>query len=100
MDDVVVRIVIPPVASSNRELDLVKLTEYIFKKTAKPDEQYDYGLGGEYGYGEDYENDVFMMHRFCWCESEDCAWCGGCSCGEEDFHYYFDDIEVGFDAWV
>lgn len=27
-------------------------------------------------YGADYENDVFMMHRFCWCEKESCPWCG------------------------
>jgi len=26
-------------------------------------------------YGTDYENDVFMMHRYCWCEREDCRWC-------------------------
>lgn len=31
-------------------------------------------LGGEYGYGCEYENDVFMMHPFCWCESPDCPW--------------------------
>jgi hypothetical protein len=28
-------------------------------------------------YGTDFENDVFMMHRYCWCESDDCQWCGG-----------------------
>ena len=39
-----------------------------------------YGLGGRYGYGENYENDVFMMHRYCWCERSDCAWCLGCEC--------------------
>ena len=26
-------------------------------------------------YGTDYENDVFMMHRYCWCEKPDCLWC-------------------------
>lgn len=26
-------------------------------------------------YGTNIENDVFMMHRFCWCESDDCPWC-------------------------
>ena len=28
-------------------------------------------------YGTDYENDVFMMHHFCWCGKEDgsCLWC-------------------------
>lgn len=28
-------------------------------------------------YGTDFENDKFMMHRFCWCEKDDCPWCGG-----------------------
>jgi hypothetical protein len=28
-------------------------------------------------YGTDHENDVFMMHHFCWCEREDCGWCEG-----------------------
>jgi hypothetical protein len=27
-------------------------------------------------YGIDFENDKFMMHKFCWCEKDDCAWCG------------------------
>ena len=35
------------------------------------------GLGGHYGYGVDFENDTFMLHPFCWCERDDCAWCNG-----------------------
>lgn len=26
-------------------------------------------------YGCNHENDVFMMHRYCWCEQRDCLWC-------------------------
>jgi hypothetical protein len=28
-------------------------------------------------YGCDYENDIFMIHRYCWCEKNDdsCLWC-------------------------
>jgi len=26
-------------------------------------------------YGTTIDNELFMMHRFCWCESEDCDWC-------------------------
>ena len=33
------------------------------------------GFGGAYGYGYNYENDVFMMHEFCWCEEDNCKWC-------------------------
>lgn len=28
-------------------------------------------------YGTDFENDTFMMHRYCWCEKEGCSWCDG-----------------------
>lgn len=35
-------------------------------------------------YGTNYENDVFMMHRFCWCDKEgECPWCTGCGAYEE-----------------
>lgn len=60
-------------------------------------------LGGDDGYGADYENDVFMFHRYCWCEQEDCPWCAGCTCGppghyeiagrtvsESEYQQYFD----------
>lgn len=52
-----------------------------------------YGLlGGEHGYGCDYENDVFMMHPFCWCEEPSCAWCRSCDCPNE-YEYYSPDGE-------
>ncbi|SII94932.1 Uncharacterised protein [Mycobacteroides abscessus subsp. abscessus] len=62
-------------------------------------------LGGEYGYGCDYENDVFMMHPFCWCERADCPWCLDCECPEGaeeysvggevvDFQRYCDEYDL------
>ena len=40
-------------------------------------------LGGEFGYGANFENATFMMHRFCWCEESSCFWCGkDCGCGK------------------
>lgn len=33
-------------------------------------------------YGTNIDNETFMMHRFCWCEGEDCPWCEGCTCSE------------------
>lgn len=42
------------------------------------------GFGGTFGYGVEFENDVFLMHPFCWCEREDCLWCGGSGCQGED----------------
>lgn len=41
-------------------------------------------LGGQFGYGAFFENDVFMMHPYCWCDRADCAWCRGCECAIED----------------
>lgn len=35
-------------------------------------------------YGTDYENDVFLMKRFCWCDREgECPWCTGCGAYED-----------------
>jgi len=51
---------------------LVKLTSEITKATSKKNR---YKISETYTYGTDYENDVFMMHRYCWCEREDCKWC-------------------------
>lgn len=37
-------------------------------------------FSGDTKYGTEIDNDVFMMHPFCWCEREDCPWCAfGCS---------------------
>jgi hypothetical protein len=51
-------------------------------------------------YGTDFENDVFMMHRFCWCERQECPWCMGCECPEGSWRYFVDDMEVPFDEFV
>lgn len=45
-------------------------------------------LGGEYGYGANFENDVFMIHRYCWCERDDCPWCLSCSCDDDAMIYH------------
>lgn len=69
-------IVLPPTATSDIDLDLVNLTEYLTKKAFKGKWQGGGLLGGEFGYGVDFENDTFMMHPYCWCEKEDkCLWC-------------------------
>jgi hypothetical protein len=28
-------------------------------------------------YGVSYDSALFMMHPYCWCEDENCAWCEG-----------------------
>jgi len=42
---------------------------------AMPELGGEYGLGGENGYGVDYENDTFVMRR---------QWWGDCTCGAND----------------
>lgn len=56
-------------------------------------------LGGQYGYGADYENEVFMMHPYCWCEKPGCPWCVGCECLEKDQHYFIGEREVSYELW-
>jgi hypothetical protein len=51
-------------------------------------------------YGTDFENDVFMMHRFCWCERQECPWCMGCECPSASVHHFVDGNEVSFDEFV
>jgi hypothetical protein len=34
-------------------------------------------------YGANWENDTYMMHRFCWCDKDDCPWCISCTCPDE-----------------
>lgn len=80
-------IVTPPVASSAIDMDLVKLTEILSKKLNLDT---GCGLGGEYGYGVEYENDVFMMKPYCWCEQDGCPWCYG-----EAYNFLFKSSKFG-----
>ena len=76
-----VQIVLPAVSNDAISDWLVALTEQVCKKTGGTGT---YGLlGGAYGYGEDFENEVFMLHRYCWCEQPDCPWCKSCCCGDD-----------------
>lgn len=34
-------------------------------------------LGGEFGYGANFENETFMMRPECWCDEENCPRCAG-----------------------
>lgn len=36
-------------------------------------------------YGTNFENEVFLMHRYCWCEEGNCPWCAGCYCESNDW---------------
>jgi hypothetical protein len=78
--------------------DLVLLTRLIEERYKTT--HHGGGLGGEYGYGTNYENSTFLMNSFCWCESQTCPWCVGCECPEEAYHYFVDEKEVGYDEWM
>ena len=90
-------LVVPYVSDDEVSAGLRRLT----RELAARGEQGGGGLlGGEDGYGVDFENDVFMMHSFCWCERDGCAWCVGCTCRDEQFHYFAaDGTEVDFEAY-
>jgi hypothetical protein len=53
-------------------------------------------FGGAFGCGVAFENDVFMMHPYCWCEKDGCLWCGGsCGCGEPyEIGHYLDGKRI------
>ena len=73
------QIITPPVADETDALDngLVELTKAICEVTG---EEGGFGLGGRFGYGENFENDIFAMRRFYW---------GDCTCG-------FDGVAEGW----
>ena len=74
-------IFLPERSEDSMSESLRELTRQICLKT---DDDGSGGLGGEYGYGCNFENSVFAMHRYCWCENDDCKWCNG----EEPNFYY------------
>ena len=76
--------------------DLRNLTKILSMQNVKPASGL---LGGEYGYGAFFENDVFMMHPFCWCEQEDCLWCVSCECSDEIWTYQVDGIPCSFSVY-
>ena len=51
--------------------------------------QHFFGLCGEWGYGEDFENDVFVMRRFYW---------GDCDCGADERRDLFFSTDAGHAA--
>ena len=68
-----VQLILPERSDDDLSLELRWLTQQIMKRGH--DDQGGFGLGGEYGYGVTYENEVFAMHRYCWCGRYDCPWC-------------------------
>ncbi len=82
MGKVEIRLVVPPTDESALSEALRWLTQQAHQHGADKSGGV---FGGEFGYGANCENDVFLMHPFCWCESETCLWCGGSHCLRLDF---------------
>ena len=80
-----VKVVVPENALNTKTLLGDRLYALSKRLADKFPEKQSHGLlGGEFGYGQDFENDVFVMHQFCWCEKEECKWC---SCEEPNFEF-------------
>lgn len=91
------KIIIPKGATTKLDNGLVELTKYLTKTVFKNKRQGGGILGGEYGYGVDYENDTFMMHQFCWCEDDDCKWCNR---NEPNFVFKPTGCKVWWYKWI
>jgi len=95
-----INLVLPERSDDNVSSGLRWLTEVLCLNRIGDDHDGAGGLGGDYGYGVNFENDTFMLHRYCWCERDDCPWCAGCECPENAFHYFVDGAEVSFEQWM
>jgi hypothetical protein len=89
-----IKIIIPRGATTSIDYGLVELTKFLSKKLKLTT---GYGLGGEYGYGVEFENDIFMMHPFCWCEQDGCGWCSG---NKPNFLFKPIGLAVNFYKWI
>lgn len=71
--DLSVRIIVPMRQDDKISQSLRWLTKELQRlRVAEAD---GFGLGGEYSYGVNFENETFAMHRYCWCGGYDCPWC-------------------------
>lgn len=75
-------IILPECSDDEVSNALRDLTKRIAKKN--PELKAGGLLGGEYGYGCAYEDEIFIMHPFCWCEKTSCPWCIYCDCHENE----------------
>lgn len=93
-----IEFVMPERARNLIENDLVKLTQTLVENGHA---EYIGGLlGGLYGYGANFKNDVFMMHSYCWCDEEDCPWCMGYA---PNFWYYGKsgrEVKIWWYKWI
>lgn len=91
---------IGPSNATQADSDAISKSLYFLSETLSRGMNHEGGgfLGGRFGYGADYENDVFLMHHFCWCEKDDCLWCVGCRCPHDRDEVWLDGERV-HESW-
>jgi hypothetical protein len=87
-------IVIPDSLQRQIGEHLRELTKAIFDRAG---EGGSYGLGGQYGYGAKIDNEVFEMHPYCWCDSDNCEWCND---GRANFVHKNGRLEVTWYKYI
>jgi hypothetical protein len=92
-----IKLVLPERSEDYISDGLRYLTEVLCVNKIGEDTDGSGGLGGGYGYGVDFENDTFMLHRFCWCGREDCAWCNG---DAPNFEHKKSSSTVSWYKWI
>lgn len=92
---VIVRVVLPERSNDTVSNGLRRIVEKLIKKGVG--EANEIGLGGEFGYGVDFENDVFMIHPFCWCFKEECLWCSN---KKPNFLHKNSESEITWYKWI
>lgn len=82
-----------PTPTSRIAHDLINLVHAIFDAQGAPRTEFA-------AYGIDYNNDVFSMKPYCWCETDDCPVCAICSCPDSAYTYYINGRQVNMDTWM
>jgi hypothetical protein len=91
------QIIIPEISNDSVSNDLRDLTQTLMQLGHATTGGL---LGGENGYGVYFENEVFAMHPYCWCEGDDCKWCNPCLCPAEVDTYLVNKVEVDIETWA
>lgn len=54
-------------------------------------------LGGEFGYGAEWDSKVFTMHPYCWCERDECEYCNET---KPNFHHKASGLKIWWDKYI
>lgn len=107
-DEAEITIVLPAIDDDDVSNGLYELSETL--GTLNPDAQSHGFLGGEWGYGQDYRNDVFEMFPFWWgdCDCDESTpddsptivHVEGCDGGRPNFLHYASGLRVDWYKYI